>query len=77
MHADLAQYVQKQLEKWTTVKVEKLTEQYNLEHVCVGGGVALNCPTNSALLNIERVKMYIFRMHPKIRACVLGMQYMR
>ncbi|MGE7113737.1 carbamoyltransferase family protein [Lysinibacillus sp. NPDC047702] len=72
MHADLAQYVQKQLEKWTTVKVEKLTEQYNLEYVCVGGGVALNCPTNSALLNIERVKNVYIPNAPQDQGLCIG-----
>lgn len=72
IHADLAMYVQKQLEKWTTKKVEKLTEQYNLEYVCVGGGVALNCPTNTSLLNIERVENVYIPSAPQDQGLCIG-----
>lgn len=55
IHADLAEYVQRQLEKWTSHRVRRFLKENALSHVCVGGGVALNCLTNSVLLNLPEV----------------------
>ncbi|MFB5676676.1 carbamoyltransferase [Paenibacillus terreus] len=55
IHADMAEYVQHQLEKWTIHRVRRLLKENGLTHVCVGGGVALNCLTNSLLLNLPEV----------------------
>ncbi|QIW79955.1 carbamoyltransferase C-terminal domain-containing protein [Bacillus tequilensis] len=72
IHADMAEYIQKQLEKWTRVRAEFLLNKYNLSNICVGGGVALNCLSNSQLLDIKRVESVYVPSAPQDQGLCIG-----
>lgn len=52
IHADIAEYIQKQLEKWSRKKVSYLLDKFQVNSVCISGGIALNCLTNSEISRI-------------------------
>lgn len=53
IYAEVAGYVQYQLEKWQEAVVKKLHKNYSFKNICISGGVALNCPTNSRMLSLD------------------------
>ncbi len=55
-YANLAQSAQKLLEEIMTGIVRKYIKETNVHDVCIAGGVGLNCPTSSAIENMEEVK---------------------
>lgn len=50
IHMDIAASAQAALEEVLLNMIQKLGEQYPHEHLCLAGGVALNCVANSKLL---------------------------
>lgn len=59
-YANLAQSAQKLLEEILTKLVIKYANKYNLNKVCIAGGVGLNCPSSSAIENLDCIdKVFI------------------
>lgn len=48
-HADLAAWIQCELEKALICKIEWLCRESNLKNICIAGGVAYNCKMNGEL----------------------------
>lgn len=48
-YKNLAYFVQNQLNKWSTKKIEYLKEKFGVENICVSGGVGLNSIMNYSL----------------------------
>jgi carbamoyltransferase len=51
IHKDLAAYVQKTIEELLMQKLLLLKKQYNVNNLCVSGGLFLNCVCNGKLLS--------------------------
>ncbi len=54
-YADLAMSAQKILEEIMTGIIRKYVKETGVHNVCLAGGVALNCPTSSAVERMEEV----------------------
>ncbi len=52
-YADLASSGQKLLEEILTTLVNKYALEYDVHNVCIAGGVGLNCPSSSAIENLD------------------------
>lgn len=72
IHADMAEYIQKQLEKWSVRKVEYLLSKLDTRNICVGGGVALNCLMNSAILKHSKVDKVFVPSAPLDQGLCIG-----
>jgi carbamoyltransferase len=55
-YSDFAHLIQSEIERAITLKIGHLLKKYNLKHVCLSGGVALNCTVNSKLLSSELIE---------------------
>jgi carbamoyltransferase len=58
VYANLAKYIQNQLNKWCTKKVEYLADRFGIQNFCLGGGVALNCIVNSFIEKELRLNVF-------------------
>ena len=55
-HADIAEFIQRETQYAINHTVSFLVKKYQIGNICMSGGVALNCPTNTSLYNIKGVK---------------------
>ncbi len=55
-HMDVAASIQKVLEHIILKIIQSLSKEYNIDNLCLAGGVALNCVANSAILNDKSFK---------------------
>lgn len=72
IHADMAEYIQEQLNRSITAKVSYLLNEYNLQDVCVGGGVALNCNLNTEISNLPNVRNVFAPIAPQDQGLCIG-----
>lgn len=58
-YKNLARFVQKQLNKWATRKIEFLMKKVGIRNVCVSGGVGLNGIMNENIENYLHVPVFV------------------
>ena len=54
-YANLANSGQKLLEEILTTLVSTYAKEYDVHNVCIAGGVGLNCPSSSAIENLDEI----------------------
>jgi carbamoyltransferase len=58
--ADIAAWVQRELEKNMCEKVKYLSNKFGINEICISGGVAYNCKANGYLYaNLQELSLYI------------------
>ncbi|PCF39783.1 hypothetical protein B5C06_10285 [Staphylococcus delphini] len=72
IHAEIAGYIQGQLEKWINYKASLLSRKYGVENICLGGGVALNCLVNTSLLKNRDIKKVYVPAAPQDQGLCIG-----
>lgn len=58
-YKDISYYIQDQLNKWCTKKIELLIERTGVKNICLSGGVAQNGVLNSIIENKLNVKVFV------------------
>lgn len=53
---DFAAYIQKSMENAAIKKINYLIKRYNIENICIGGGVGLNCVMNTKIRRNTKLK---------------------
>lgn len=71
-YADLAAFIQEQLEKWQVITINRLHKEYSFNRICVSGGVALNCPTNTNLAALDYIKDVFIPSAPQDQGQCIG-----
>jgi carbamoyltransferase len=55
IHADVASFVQREIEESVAHVVQYLCKKYDVHDICLAGGVALNCPMNTRVQELDNV----------------------
>lgn len=72
IYSEIAGYIQYQLEKWQEAVVKKLHEKFEFMNICISGGVALNCPTNTRMLNLDFINEVFIPSAPQDQGLCIG-----
>ena len=62
-HMDIASSIQVVLESIVLKITRSLRKEYNIENLCLSGGVALNCVINGKILKKKILKIYGYSLH--------------
>ena len=69
---EIAHFIQRLLEKTMIILFTKLNSVHNFESVGFSGGVALNCPSNSNIVNKGKVRELFIEPHCEDGGCSIG-----